>query len=338
MTSMSLALCTYDGERFLGEQLASITAQTRLPDEVVVCDDGSTDTTLAIVRAFAAEAPFRVRVLEGEGAPLGPARNFERALREACGEVIVLCDQDDAWPADRLERIAHVLAAHPRAAAMFTDANLIDEQSQPLGETLWEALGIAGRTERRFVRGTAAERVRVLCEGNVVTGATLSVRKSALRHALPVPDGWLHDYWIATVLAAVADVVMWPETLSQYRVHDAQHTGLGTRRPPRWYFLRRRTQLVRRLQKDERLELTELAAGYKIVLDHIGALEEATPDQHAVNYLDTRRRHFEARSRVATEGHRASIIVRELLSGRYHRHSSGFSSALKDLLLRSHGP
>jgi hypothetical protein len=217
---------------------------------------------------------------------------------------------------------------------MFTDADLMDERSEPLGETIWEALGIAGRTQRRFTHGTAAERVKVLCEGNVVTGATLSVRRSALDVALPIPDGWLHDYWIAVVLTAVADLVMWPETLSRYRVHAAQHTGLGTRRPPRWYFLRRRAQLVRRLQKDERVSLADLAAGSGVILDHLHAIEKTRPDPKVVKYLDTRRRHFLARSSIGPGSRRVRIVTRELFSGRYHRHSSGLSSALKDVLLR----
>ena len=333
MTTLSVALCTYDGERFLEEQLASIAMQTRLPDEVVVCDDGSCDTTLAMVRSFAADASFPVRVEERTGAPLGPARNFERALQSASGDVIVLCDQDDVWPAHRLAHVEQVLMQHPNAAAMFTDADLIDEASHPLGETLWAALGIAGRTQRRFTNGSAAERVRVLSEGNVVTGATLSVRAPALRHALPVPDGWLHDYWLAVVLASVADVVMWPEALSSYRVHEAQHTGLGTRRPPRWYFVRRRSQMVRRLQKDERTAFREQAAGYSLILDHLGALSSRA-DPSVVDFLDSRRKHFEARSEFADGRRRAGLVARELISGRYHRHSSGLSSALKDLLLR----
>jgi glycosyltransferase involved in cell wall biosynthesis len=334
MTRLSVALCTYEGERFLEEQLSSIAAQTRAPDEVVVCDDGSRDATLTIVHAFASAVPFPVHVLGGAGQPLGPAQNFERALRAASGEVIVLCDQDDIWSAHRLERIDQVLEQHPDAVAMFTDADLIDERSEKLGETLWEALGIAGRTQRRYTHGTAAERVEVLCEGNIVTGATLAVRSGALDHALPVPDGWLHDYWIAVVLSAVADVIMWPEALCRYRIHDAQHTGLGTRRPPRWYFVQRRAQVKRRLQKDERVELADLAAGYKVILDHISAGDRATSDPGVIDFLETRSRHFEARSRVAAGQGRAGLVARELFSGRYHRHSSGFSSALKDLLLR----
>jgi glycosyltransferase involved in cell wall biosynthesis len=102
-TRISVALCTYNGERFLHQQLDSIAMQTRLPDELVVCDDRSTDRTLAIVREFAASAPYPVRVFENQ-ANLGFAANFEGAIRRCDGDLIALSDQDDVWYPTRLER------------------------------------------------------------------------------------------------------------------------------------------------------------------------------------------------------------------------------------------
>src|ERR1019366_197610 len=93
---ISVALCTYNGERFLSQQLASIGKQTRLPDELVVCDDSSTDRTVAIVREFAASVSFPVRVFENQR-NLGSAANFERAIRLCDGDLIALSDQDDIW-------------------------------------------------------------------------------------------------------------------------------------------------------------------------------------------------------------------------------------------------
>src|SRR3954470_17842517 len=92
----SVAMCTYNGARFLGEQLASVAAQTRPPDELVVCDDRSTDETASLVRDFAAAAPFRVRLHVNER-NLGSTRNFERAVSLCEGDLIALSDQDDEW-------------------------------------------------------------------------------------------------------------------------------------------------------------------------------------------------------------------------------------------------
>ncbi|MBC7931137.1 MAG: glycosyltransferase, partial [Rubrivivax sp.] len=95
-TRLSIAMCTYDGGRYLAEQLASIAAQTRAPDELVVCDDRSRDETTSIVRRFAETAPFPVRLYVNEQ-NLGSTRNFEKAIGLCEGELIALSDQDDVW-------------------------------------------------------------------------------------------------------------------------------------------------------------------------------------------------------------------------------------------------
>ena len=89
--SLSIALAAYNGERFIGEQLDSIARQTRLPDDLVIFDDASTDTTVSIVRDFARHAPFPVR-LQVNPERLGSTHNFEAAIHACGGEIIFLCD------------------------------------------------------------------------------------------------------------------------------------------------------------------------------------------------------------------------------------------------------
>src|ERR1700728_4505611 len=110
---ISVALCTYNGERFLRHQLESIQQQTRLPDELVVCDDRSTDQTLAIVRELAGTVSFPV-VIDQNHETLGSARNFEKAIRLCTGDLIALSDQYDIWYPNRLQRSDQEFVAHPR--------------------------------------------------------------------------------------------------------------------------------------------------------------------------------------------------------------------------------
>src|SRR6266567_6944512 len=98
---ISVAMCTYNGARFLREQLESIAAQSRLPDELVVCDDGSTDETVETIKAFVGRAPFAVR-LEINSKNLGSTKNFEKAIGLCEGEIIALADQDDVWKPQKL--------------------------------------------------------------------------------------------------------------------------------------------------------------------------------------------------------------------------------------------
>jgi glycosyltransferase involved in cell wall biosynthesis len=101
---VSVAMATFNGERFLSEQLESVARQTLLPTELVVSDDGSTDRTTAIVREFAARAPFPVKLLEG-GPRLNYRLNFRRAAQHCSGDLIAFCDQDDVWQPEKLERM-----------------------------------------------------------------------------------------------------------------------------------------------------------------------------------------------------------------------------------------
>src|SRR5581483_5816839 len=93
---ISIAMATYNGGQFIREQLDSLSRQTFLPCELVVCDDGSTDHTLAIVETFAASAPFAVRIHRNKKR-LGFGPNFLKAASLCDGEVIAFSDQDDVW-------------------------------------------------------------------------------------------------------------------------------------------------------------------------------------------------------------------------------------------------
>ena len=100
--TISVALCTYNGARFLEEQLASLLAQNRRPDELVVCDDRSTDSTVQMLESFSRSAPFPVRI-QVNPVNLGSTVNFDRAMRLCAGSLIAFCDQDDIWLPHKLE-------------------------------------------------------------------------------------------------------------------------------------------------------------------------------------------------------------------------------------------
>src|ERR1043165_3789181 len=168
----SIAMTTFNGERYLREQLDSLSAQDRLPDEVVVCDDGSSDGTLEMVRAFAASSPFAVRVIENEER-LGVTRNLEKAIGLCDGELIALCDQDDVWRSDKLQQIEQAFIGNSRLGLVFTDAELIDEQSKTIGNGLWRAVGFDRKKQRMITQGRAVELLLAYC---VVTGSTVAFR------------------------------------------------------------------------------------------------------------------------------------------------------------------
>lgn len=219
---ISIALCTYNGERFLAQQLRSIVQQTRLPDELIVCDDGSSDQTVRIARDFAASASFPVRISENDH-NLGFVANFEQAIRLCGGDLITLCDQDDIWYPNRLERTEQEFNAHPEVGLVFSDGDLIDEQDRLQATRLWPSFGFAGKRKGQMFAGDYT----VLVKNRFVTGATVTFRRCLREICLPVGSGWLHDEWIVATSAAVSEVRPIDSPLIRYRLHSSQQVGLS---------------------------------------------------------------------------------------------------------------
>ena len=201
--------------------------QTRLPDELVVCDDRSTDATLAILHDFAASASFPVRIFENEH-NLGFVANFEQAIRLCTGELIALSDQDDIWCPTRLERSEQEFAEHPEIGMIFSDADVIDDQDQSTGVRLWQNFGFTRELQQQLLAGDYT----VLVKHRFVTGATVVFRSQMRQNILPFGPGWLHDEWIVAAVAGVAEVRPIEEPLIRYRKHASQQVGL-TSRPSR---------------------------------------------------------------------------------------------------------
>ncbi len=324
---ISVAMCTYDGERFLREQLASIAAQERAPDELVVCDDRSRDSTRDIIEDFAATAPFAVRLHTNER-NLGSTKNFERAITLCEGEIIVLSDQDDVWLPSKLRRIEERFAEEPGAGLVFSDAEVVDEQLRPLGYRLWESVGF-DLAHRRLVR--AGRALDVLLPGWTVTGATLAFRSEFRNLVLEIPDdlALIHDGWIALMIASVAEVSFVEEPLIKYRQHSRQQIGARERRVDEdaGGVSGVKEALRRRNSYGEMIETARRARR---------RLEERRAEfgsDEALAELEARIKHLGARASLP-EGKlgRARCVLRELLSRRYHLYSNGVYSAVKDLL------
>lgn len=220
--TISVAMCTFNGEQFLRQQLASIASQTRLPDELVVCDDHSSDSTMDLLREFARQASFSVRVVANP-TTLGSTRNFENAIRLCKGDLIALCDQDDLWLPNKLDRLRAVFA-DPPVGGVFSDAELVDASSQAVGKRLWQLHKFEFREPDNLERMAA---VRLLLKHDVVTGATLMFRACLRGWLLPIPELWVHDGWIAWMLVLYSRLSFIAEPLVRYRVHTGQQLGIG---------------------------------------------------------------------------------------------------------------
>jgi glycosyltransferase involved in cell wall biosynthesis len=230
--SISVAMCTYNGERFLRDQLESIENQTRRPYELIICDDKSSDRTIEIIEGFARNASFPVRLYRN-AENLGHRKNFEQAISLCRGELIALCDQDDIWYQHKLERQAGILLDDLSIGGVFSDGDLLHAEEATPSRGLWESIRFGIRKQRRMHNGGAA---KVLLQGNVVTGMTLMFRRNLRDALLPIPHGWIHDAWLAWMLTLHSTLHACPEHLVAYRVHESQQVGvpLSPIRKLRW--------------------------------------------------------------------------------------------------------
>ena len=165
---ISVAMCTYNGAAFLPAQLASIAEQTRRPDELIVCDDASTDKTRDILESFARTSSIPVSLYFSDE-NTGSVKNFERAIGLCTGDVIALSDQDDVWNKDKLERIEQLFRENQNVGLVFSDAELVDTDLKPLDQRMWSAVGFDAHKQKLLRDGKSLDPVTVVrfCQENM---------------------------------------------------------------------------------------------------------------------------------------------------------------------------
>lgn len=316
---ISVAMCTLNGQRFLGEQLESIAAQTKLPNELVVCDDGSSDLTDSILLDFAQRAPFPVRSVRNEKR-LGSTKNFEKAIGLCEGEFIALCDQDDIWESNKLGRLVKSLG-DSGAGGVFSDAQLVDANGRPAQKRLWQLHKFDFRESIEFSRDAA---IRLLLKHDVVTGATLMFRASVRNFVMPIPAPWVHDGWIAWMLVLYSQLTFVAEPLVRYRVHREQQLGVG----------RRGGQAgVRR--GDDRPKFAAMATQFEALRDRWVARPGGQFDEYLA-LIENKIAFLRSRSQLPSNPMERARAVLSLAPS-YKKFARGLSSMRNDFFLSSEG-
>lgn len=204
ITTISIALTTYNGEKYLQEQLESIYNQTFNNFEVIVCDDCSSDRTVSILEEYRKKYGLRYYVNDQN---IGFVKNFEKAISLCKGEYIALSDQDDIWKSTKLETL---LSNIGDAFLITSDAELIDESGVLFHESF-------RRYSKLYV--VLNKQFESLLFHNFVQGATLMFRNELLKIALPFPDGiGYHDWWLALCASYHNKIIYYDKPLIRYRI------------------------------------------------------------------------------------------------------------------------
>jgi glycosyltransferase involved in cell wall biosynthesis len=321
--TISVAMCTFNGKQFLGAQLESIGSQSRRPGELVICDDGSIDGSVELIREFARQAKFPTRVVVNQR-NLGSSKNFEQAISLCQSKIVALADQDDVWYPHKLEQIGRTFAEFPSAALAFSDADLIDDNKRLVGRRLWSTFSFNRSEQNEFANGHA---LKVLLKRPIVTGATMAFRRELFDLANPIPEGHVHDAWISFLLSAYGPFRLIPEPLMQYRQHGAQQMGPGP------FSLRQQMARARSTGADSYFDQIERLRQLDERLKSRGGVFPRA--DFACNEINKKVSHLEHRARL----HGAMVaripnIAHEAFNGNYWRYSTGWKSIAKDLLIR----
>ncbi|UKA65451.1 glycosyltransferase [Arthrobacter sp. FW306-05-C] len=226
---VSVCMATYNGQEFVAEQVESILAQLTSMDELIIVDDASTDGTLDVVRGF--DDPRIVLLPSKENR--GYVASFEKAITASRGEYIMLSDQDDVWPAGRVETLVNALQEKNFAASNFTVFG------GPANR--YHKIQLKESDSRRWVANIITTWIGV----RPYYGCTMAFRAAAKKLILPFPDFLTetHDQWIAIVANLNQDMIHVEAPTVARRLHD-ENTTPKSRRPTA-VILRARIMLLR---------------------------------------------------------------------------------------------
>lgn len=222
---ISIAMTTYNGEKYIARQLETLWHQSLPADEIVICDDGSRDKTLEIINAFIEKHQAdNIRLVKNEE-NLGYIRNFYKAISLTRGDYIFLADQDDEWHENKIERTLQVLQDE-KAAVACTNCRLIDENSKPIRD--------AGCYSRNPFIDNVTQKVTPisfyeLAVGNIAQGCTYCFTKEVKEAYLRVNSmNLIHDHQVMFVAALLGKACFLDEALIDYRLHSSNMVGFGS--------------------------------------------------------------------------------------------------------------
>lgn len=310
-------MATFNGARFIAEQLESFTKQTVPPDELVVTDDGSVDHTLEIITDFSRTASFRVR-LERNPHRLGYSANFERAIASCSGDIIFISDQDDAWYPEKIRTVVDRIACEAVPVVTVNDQRIVDAGGIDQHMTMFGNFRRAGCPDTDLIAGSCTAFPRTL----------LSI-------LLPFPPGMPYDSWIGMVADSLGIKRLIEEPLQLYRRHDSNATEpiVATRRPTRWSAFRKYG-----MSNPRAAWLAEMAWRHDLI-ERLGRDDQlpSIVGQSAIdNAVDVNRRRIhalKARQRLLElSGVPRRIKILSAYASGLYKNFDGFRSALKDMV------
>jgi glycosyltransferase involved in cell wall biosynthesis len=213
---ISIALCTYNGEKYLTAQLDSILDQTHPADEIIIVDDGSTDATLDIIREYASRTDILQYFVNEQ--TLGYVRNFSKAISLTSGDFVALSDQDDIWTKDHIEKLLNNIGGK---AVCVGDSIMIDAQGKETGERFSDI-----KQNYYIPENDVQKAYRIVFNYNPYQGASMLIDRKWVDSYLPIPvEAGYHDTFLAGCASLTQGLSVIPDAITKYRIHEGQVTS-----------------------------------------------------------------------------------------------------------------
>ena len=328
---VSVAMCTFNGEKFVRAQLESILSQTRPPDEIIICDDVSNDATVDVVKRIAAESKQKINIVQNKK-NLGYLSNFESAITRTTGDIIFLSDQDDVWFPDKVASMIELFVQSPNVVLCYSDALLTDADLRPMGATMF------GR--RKGLQLKKVPGVRQLGRAVGFNGPTVAFHarlKPFIIPISPLSKQWGHDHWIGFIAYAVGETEVIDRPLLYYRRHGT-NTGKDAELDGG---LRHQWQVVKKLYTGPK-EYGERRRGWQDMVVRLNEikdnklpgvrpekLSELLQEAEACLGFARTRESLKRKARWA----RLPVALRSFLLGDYQRHARGIKSLIQDVVI-----
>ena len=309
---ISVALCTFNGERYIEEQLKSILNQTVVPDEIIICDDNSKDSTVEIIERTLKNVKLEY-ILTVNAENVGVTKNFEQAIKRTTGDIIFLADQDDVWKEDKVEELIK-LFNNSRCVMAYSDSEII-VNNKISKKKLWEVIGF--KPTKNFCYE------KKLLKNSLITGATMAVKKEFLNEIMPFPKEWIHDGWIAICAKLYGEVLYSEKTLMKYRLHNSNVVGatIGMKGRMKNYFKNIKTLSDERVYRYKRYKIFYKRKLYLLDISYQKEIEECIEfwaDMVKLKNNDKLKSLY--------------IIFCNLKRGNYSRFYTGFRGAIRDII------
>jgi glycosyltransferase involved in cell wall biosynthesis len=224
---ISVAFIVYNGARYIRTQLDSIIAQIHKVDEIIVCDDASSDNSKEILEKYKNKHP-KIFFIHYNKQNIGPTKNIEKAIQACTGELILLADQDDYWEEHKVESIVKWFEQNPTMNGVFTNGSLMNSNGELDNKySLWDVMSFPYKTIKSKTELNSNLKLYINTVENAVTGATLAIRNNLpfLKQPFPIIKNLVHDRWLAINLAEDNSLGILEDKLIHYRIHSEQAIG-----------------------------------------------------------------------------------------------------------------